>query len=146
MPTAETIAVLRFRLSLADREIAGMFGECSGLESETEVIEERSVDKTGKEVVRKVPGATRWSNIVLRRGVDRNRDLWEWRDDAVRRGPDAARTDGTIELLDYDGSVVATYRFKQGWPVKYTAADRLGTKNEVAIETIEICVENLERD
>jgi phage tail-like protein len=145
MPTTQTALALHVRLTLADREIGGMFRECSGLDSETEVTEQRSVDESGQPVVRKVAGATKWSNITLRRGIDQNRDLWEWRNVVHREGAEAARTDGTIELIDYEGSPIATYRFAQGWPAKYTAAALAATESEIAIESVEICVESVER-
>jgi phage tail-like protein len=132
------------RLTLADREVGGLFRECTGLDSETEVTEQKAIDERGGTVIRKVPGQTKWSNITLRRGIDQDTGLWEWRDQVQRKGADAARTDGTIELLDYEGSPIATYRFAQGWPVRY-GVDVRASNNELAIETIEIAVERVER-
>ena len=144
MPEPPTLTGMHFRLTLADREIAGTFREVSGLDSESEVIEERSVDDYGQPVVRKVPGATKWSDITLKRGVDSNRDLWEWREAARKEGAEGAGSDGTIELVDYEGRPVATYRFRQGWPVKYTGPTLAAGSNEVAVETITIAHEGLE--
>lgn len=144
MPKTQTAQAQDFRLTLDDREMSAMFRECSGLDSETEVTEHRSVDESGQPVVRKVPGATRWSNIVLRRGIDVDRDLWEWRDVVHREGPEAARSDGTIELIDHAGNPIATYRFRQGWPVKYTAAEVSAT-GDVAGERIVIAHEGFSR-
>jgi phage tail-like protein len=145
MPATQTAATMHIRLTLADRKIAGTFREVSGLDSESEVSEQRSVDEGGNPVVRKVPGATKWSNITLKRGVDENLDLWEWRQAVHREGAEAARADGTIELVDYDGMPVATYRFRQGWPVKYTGATLSAASGDVAVEEITICHEGFER-
>jgi phage tail-like protein len=145
MPTMPAAPVVNFRLTLADREMAALFRECSGLDSETEVTEQRSVDESGQPVVRKLGGATRWSNITLKRGVHENRDLWEWREVVHREGPDAARTDGTIDLFDSVGTAVATYRFRQGWPVKYTVAKLSASTDEVSMEEIVICHEGFVR-
>jgi len=122
-----------------------MFRECSGLDSETSVIEHTSVDANGLPFVRKVPGATKWSNITLKRGIDENLDLFKWRDTVVKQGPDSARTDGTIELIDYSGSTIATWKFMQGWPLKYTGATLNASGNEVAVEEVQICHEGMER-
>jgi phage tail-like protein len=145
MPVAQPTTIMHFRLTLAGREMAGLFSACSGLESETAVIEEKAVDDQGRPVVRKVAGPTKWANITLRRGIDQNLDLWQWREDVVRRGPDKARVDGQIELLDYEGNVITTYRFKKAWPVKYSGAALNAGAGDVAVETIEICHEGLER-
>jgi phage tail-like protein len=134
-----------FTLKLDGREAVGMFRECSGLDSETTVIEQTSVDAKGLPFVRKVPGATKWSNITLKRGVDTSQDLWKWRDTVVKEGPDKARCDGTIELLDYDQKPIATYTFDQGWPLKYTGATLNAAGNEVAVEEIQICHEGMTR-
>jgi phage tail-like protein len=134
-----------FRVTLGGKESIGVFREVSGLSSETEVTEEREVDDRGRPIVRRVPGATKWGNITLKRAVDNNLGLWKWRKQVLGEGPDAARVDGAIELLDVQGRPVATYRFSQGWPSKYQGPELNATSNEVAIETIEITHEGLER-
>jgi phage tail-like protein len=145
MPITQPTTAVQFRLTLAEREIAGVFRECTGLDSETEVIEQRSVDETGQQVVRRVPEETKWSNITLKRGIDTSLDLWNWRDTVMREGVDRARSDGTIELLDYDGNPIAAYRFRQGWPVRYSGAVLGAAGDETAFEAVEICHEGLER-
>jgi phage tail-like protein len=145
MPDQQPRPSSHFRLNLGGHESVGVFRECSGLDSETDVIEHKSVDANGLPVVRKVPGASKWSNITLKRGVDGNLDLWKWRDAVMKQGPDQARVDGTIELIDYDGSTIATYAFKQGWPIKYSGSALNASANEVAIEELHICHEGLER-
>ena len=59
-------------------KIEGFFTECSGLGSEHEVIEHKVV-KEGKEIVMKIPGRLKWENIVLKRGIMKNMDIWNWR-------------------------------------------------------------------
>jgi phage tail-like protein len=145
MPAKEPRPASHFRLDLGGKEAVGMFRECSGLDSETSVIEQMSVDDKGLPFVRKVPGATKWSNITLKRGVDENSELWKWRDTVVKEGADKARVDGKIELLDISGSPIATYQFKQGWPIKYVAATLDASTNNVALEELHICHEGFER-
>ena len=123
-----------------------MFRECSGLDSETTVIEHVSVDENGNPIVRKVPGPTKWSDITLKRGVDESADLWEWRKQVLDEGPDSARTDGFVELLDYSGSPIARWKFLQGWPIKYTGASLDPNSSDVAVEEVVICHEGMERE
>jgi phage tail-like protein len=145
MPMKEPRPASFFRLKLGGREAIGMFRECSGLDSETTVIEQQAVDDSGRPVVRKVPGSTKWSNITLKRGVDENLELWKWRDMVIKQGADPARVDGTIELVDITGSPIATYQFKQGWPIKYSGATLNAAGNDVAVEEVQIAHEGMER-
>jgi phage tail-like protein len=58
-------------------EIQGLteatFREGAGFDSEQEVIESREVGKGGVVFIKKLPGALKWSNITLRRGMTRRR-------------------------------------------------------------------------
>jgi phage tail-like protein len=145
MSKTQAALIQHFRLTLDDRELSAMFRECTGLDSESEITEYRSLEDSGQPVVRKVPGATKWSNITLKRGLGENRELWDWRGVVHREGAHAARTDGTIELIDSEGSPIATYRFIQGWPVKYSAAEPLAASGDVAGERIVIAHEGFVR-
>jgi len=123
----------------------GQFREVSGLDSESEIVEHKEVDAQGNPLIVKVNGNLKWSNIELKRGVDINKGLWEWRYMVESKGPDAARTDCTLELIDYDGSAIATYNITQAWPVKYSGASMNAGSNEVAVEGITICHEGFKR-
>src|SRR5919204_4888280 len=123
-----------FRLQVGGKEAAGQFRECTGLDAENEIIEQKEVDKNGVPRVVKVPGGLKWSNIELKRGVDVDKGLWEWRYQVETGGPDSARTDCTLELCDYDGSPIATYTILQAWPSKYTGAAMNAGSNEIAVE------------
>src|SRR5204862_5950311 len=67
------------------------FSEVSGLESETAVIGYRLGNECG---VRKLPGLTKFGNIVLRRGVTKDAELWNWRKSVVEGN--VARRNGSI--------------------------------------------------
>ena len=133
-----------FRLTVGGKEAAGQFRECSGLDAENEIVEQKEIDANGLPTVIKVPGGMKWSNIELKRGVDVDKGLWEWRYMVETAGPDAARTDCTLELCDYDGSAIATYTIKQAWPSKYTGAAMNAGANEIAVEGITLCHEGFE--
>jgi phage tail-like protein len=119
------------------------FCEVSGLASETEVIEYRNgSDKTG--TVRKLPGLTTYANIVLRRGITQDNQLWQWRK-AIEQGT-ADRRSGSIVLLDDERNPVRRWHFTEGWITKYDGPDLNAKGNDVAIETIEIAHEGLTID
>jgi phage tail-like protein len=117
------------------------FSEVSGLDSETVVIEYRS---GGENVVRKLPGLTKFGNIVLRRGVTQDDELWNWRQSVVDGNVD--RRNGSIVLLDDQRTEVVRWNFRNGWPCKWEGPGLNAKTNEVAIETVEIAHEGLERD
>jgi phage tail-like protein len=132
-------------LKLGGHESVGVFQQVSGLDSETDVVEHKAVDEQGRPFTRKVAGQVKWSNIVLKRGVDENLELWKWRDTVIKQGADEARIDGTVEILDITGATIATFQFKQGWPIKYTGATLDATTNNVALEEVHIAHEGVER-
>ena len=57
-----------FMLEL-DGALAGYFTECSGVGSENEIVEHKVVDKGGHEIVRKIPGRLKFTDISLKRGI-----------------------------------------------------------------------------
>ena len=117
------------------------FSEVSGLESETTVIEYRVGGE--RNAVRKLPGLTKYANIVLRRGVTQDAELSNWRK-TVEDGQ-VDRRNGSIILRDDDGNDVVRWNFFNGWISKWEGPALNASKNEVAIETIEIAHEGLER-
>ena len=117
------------------------FSEVSGLESETAVIEYRVGGE--RNAVRKLPGLTKYANIVLRRGVTQDAELSNWRK-TVEDGQ-VDRRNGSIILRDDDGTDVVRWNFFNGWISKWEGPALNASKNEVAIETIEIAHEGLER-
>jgi len=117
-----------------------VFSEAGGLESETAVIEYRT---GGDATVHKLPGATTHANIVLRRGITKDADLWNWRQTVVQGR--VSRRNGSIILLDDDGTEVVRWNFFDGWIAKWEGPVLNAKGNEVAIETIEIAHEGLER-
>jgi len=141
----EVVGALRWYLEL-DGITEGTFREVTGLDSETEVIEHRVTAQRGNLVVQKIPGALKWSNIVLRRGITDDRKLHDWRQ-KIEEGQIASnRKNGSVSLYAPDGTVVAKYSFVKGWPCKLKGPALDATKNEIAIEELEIAHEGLKRD
>ena len=141
---AEGIAALRWYLEI-DGITEGIFKEVTGLDSETEVVEHRVTGKNGNLIVHKVPGALKWSNIVLRRGLTDDRKLHDWREKIEKGQIEANRKNGSVTLYSPDQKVVAKYTFKKGWPCKFKGPVLDAAKNEIAIEELEIAHEGLER-
>ncbi len=141
---AEVVGALRWYLEI-DGITEGIFREVTGLDSETEVIEHRVTGKGGNLVVHKVPGALKWPNIVLRRGITDDKRLHDWRKQIENGGIEANRKNGSVTLYAPDGKVVCKYTFKKAWPCKFKGPALDSTKNEIAIEELELAHEGLER-
>ena len=119
------------------------FKSVSGLAAEAEVIEYRE----GSDAVsssRKLPGRVRYPNVRLSRGLTTSRDLWDWWQTVV---------DGTVErrnvaitLLDDSRTPVLRWLLREAWVAKFEGPEFDASKNEVAIETIELAHERLELD
>jgi len=117
------------------------FAEVSGLDSETEVIEYRTGDSKVSSSL-KLPGLTKYPNIVLKRGLTRDLSLWQWRKTVVDGKAD--RRNGAIVLLDQDRSPALRWIFRNGWPCKWEGPALNAKTSEIAIETLEIAHEGLE--
>ena len=116
------------------------FSEVSGLSTETAVIEYREGgDRTPS---RKIPGLTKYSNLVLKRGLTQDRALWDWRktviDGVVRRA------NVSLVLLDDARQPVARWNFRDAWPCKWEGPALNAKSSEVAIETLELAHEGFE--
>ncbi len=116
------------------------FQKVDGLDSITEVIEFQDGQDI---VVRKRPGRTRYSNIVLTRGYTHSSELWEWRRSVVDGRVE--RKSGSIILCGDDGSEIGRFNFFEGWPCRWSFGPLDGTGNATAIEIVEIAVEKIER-
>jgi phage tail-like protein len=147
MPMKEPRPANHFRLVLAGNEAVGVFREVSIGKSETEVIDHKYVDEQGIPRIRRIPGINKAGNITLKRGVDENKKLWEWRKKVIDKGVEDAstRVDGTITLHDSQGGTIATFAFKQGWPISIDYGTANASGNEVFLESIEIAHEGMER-
>ena len=116
------------------------FHEVSGFDSTIDVIEHREGGENT--TVRKLPGMTKHSNIVLKWGLADDADLYNWHRDAVNGK--VQRRNGSIVLLDRRGQEVKRWNFFNAWPSKWTGPDLTAEGNDVAIETLELAHEGLE--
>jgi len=140
----DLMTTFSFTLEIGGVEM-GSFRKCSGVESETETIEYKEATKDGKMIIRKVPGAMKWSDITLERRVDTSKSLWDWRKQVEDGDVDSARRDGSIVLKDSMHSEVGRWNFVAGWPSKWTGAELDAGSNEVATEKVVITHEGLFR-
>jgi len=126
-------------------EISGItqagFSDCSGFSATNDPIEYRE----GGQITspRKLPGMTKYTNITLKWGLTDNRELYDWFRDVVKGK--IVRKTGSIIVRDLDGSEKVRWNFFDAWPTKFDHPDFSAKNNEIAIETLELVVERIER-
>ncbi|MBN2394146.1 MAG: phage tail protein [Anaerolineae bacterium] len=133
-----------FAVEIQD-QVKGYFTECSGLGSEHESIEHKVITEKGQEVVLRLPGRLKWENIVLKRGITANMDIWKWRKLVEDGKMEEARHDGSVTMFDQELNPVARWEFKNAWPLKVTGPQPKSDSNEIGIEEITIAHEYIER-
>lgn len=117
------------------------FSEASGLTFDVDPVDYR--EGTDPQLhVRKLTGLRKFSNIMLKRGITQNRELWDWYRDVLNGVVE--RRNGSITLHDEEYNAVLRWEFSEGWICKWEGPAMNASGNDVAIESIEICVERVE--
>ena len=120
---------------------AGAFQKCDGLNFEVDMIEyQHGMDP----YPRKRRGVVKWGNIKLTKGYTCNEELWNWCQE-IMQGKMGRRT-GAIHLLADDNdssSPVMTYKWINGFPVKWSGFKFDSGSSSPLLEEIEFCVEEV---
>ncbi|MEO8133192.1 MAG: phage tail protein [Betaproteobacteria bacterium] len=120
----------------------GHFAECSGLDVKVHSISYR--EGGNAQVVRKLPGPVEYGDITLRYGLTESRELWDWFTTSVQGKVD--RRNVSIVMLDSDGvTEVMRWNLISAWPSQWRGAPLNALDKEVAIETMTLVFETLER-
>jgi phage tail-like protein len=128
-----------FRLEIDNVPVAA-FSEVSGLQSDGDVADYR----TGMDIPltnRKLPGLRKFGPIGLKRGMVNDTTLWDWYRNIATGKKD--RRNGSVILMDEERNDVLRWNFESAWPNKIAASDLKAAGNEVAIESMELIVENI---
>jgi len=118
------------------------FSEVYGLAVEVEAVDYREGTDPSS-VVRKLPGLRKYSNITLKRGYTPDLSLWKWMKTVL--DGQAVRAGVAITLLDSQRQPAARWHVREAWPCKYEGPSLNASGNDVAVETLELCHEGLER-
>ncbi len=125
----------------------GYFSEVAGLELS---MEPRVIAEGGRnwgEIQRL--GPTRFSPLILKRGVTDLNDLWAWFDATTRGGNYGYRLQGEIKVygnvMEEGGSpkLMMTWKLAGVLPTKFKGPDMSATANQVAIEELHMIYESL---
>jgi phage tail-like protein len=129
-----------------DGEFFGQFRTCSGIGSMTEIAEHMVAAPQGQQVIKKMPGRTKWLDVTLKRGITSNMSVWKWRQQMITGDIQAARKNFSIVLTDTYGNQVERWNFSNGWPskVEFSTAGEI-TTGVMLIESLVITHEGMER-
>ena len=131
----------RFEVDLGTEMKGVAFQEVSGMDVENQIIEYRK-SNSPLFSAEKMPGITKYSNIVMKRGVFVNDNtFWDWH--AQISMNTIKRRTVLIKLLDEKGKVTMQWQLNNAWPTKITSTDLKSDGNEVAVDTLEIAHEQI---
>jgi phage tail-like protein len=116
------------------------FHECTGFNSSVDVIE---YNEGGSLSSMKLPGRVKYANVVLKRGMTDDLELYNWHLTVVQG--QIQRKNGSILLLDRAGNLVARWDFTQAWPTKCDGPDLNAEDNKIAFDSFEIACTTLTR-
>jgi phage tail-like protein len=123
------------------------FSKCSGLDMEHEVTEYREGGENT--VMRKMPGQTKFSPIVLERGSTTNLDMWAWAK-AVHSyggvaGSAVVRKTISIVLVGDAGARLREWTVTGAWVSKWEMGELDAKSNDVLVERITIQHEGVDQ-
>ncbi|MGA7613550.1 MAG: phage tail protein [Thermoanaerobaculia bacterium] len=117
------------------------FTECSGMGASVHAI--RYAEGRSR-IVRRIPGPVEYADITLRYGLTSSADLWNWMLSGVNGKVE--RRNVSIVLYDSDGArEVMRWNLAQAWVSRWNAAPLDAMAREIAIESMTIVYETLER-
>ncbi|MCP3956377.1 MAG: phage tail protein [bacterium] len=117
------------------------FSECSGFGSEVTVIEYR--EGGDADTVNKLRGPVSYPDISLKWGVTDSTELYDWHLSAVNGRID--RRNGSVILQDDAGQEAVRWNFFGAWPSKWEGASLDGKGNDVAIDSLTVSCQRVER-
>ncbi|MCW3090719.1 MAG: glycerol acyltransferase [Ferruginibacter sp.] len=124
------------------------FQDVSGLsfEIETEPLREGGENRFEY----KLPKRTKYSNLVLKRGLLTDSAIIDWMKSAMSTFYtvvvyDFKPADIMITLLDEADEPVAIWNVVQAYPLKWSVSDFKSTENAVVVETMELAYQYFER-
>jgi phage tail-like protein len=120
----------------------GHFTEVSGLGAKVTPISYREAGNS--QVVHYVPGRTEYSEITLRYGLTRSREIYDWFMSGVKGK--VLRKNVSIVLLDSDGATeVMRWDLVRAWATEWQGSVLDAHSQEVAIESVTLVCESVNR-
>jgi phage tail-like protein len=126
-----------FRVEI-DGLVTSDFTEVVLPEARTDIIEYRT---GGDRTVRKVAGRSRFTNLILRRGLTESNELFRWWSQVITGEP--ARKNASVVLFDSSLQEVKRWNLFRVLPARYSLSPLVTTEVPL-LETLECAVEHFE--
>jgi phage tail-like protein len=140
--TNDPYRAYNFKL-LINNITSGHFTEVTGLGVHLERISFRKVGNNA--IVRAIPGGVTYPSVTLKFGVTASTDVWDWLLTAV--AGEVSRRNASIVMLDASGSTEALrWNLPNAWPEAWHGAPLDALSRELAIETLVLAHDGLERE
>jgi phage tail-like protein len=92
----------------------------------------------------KIPGLNKHGNITLKWGANGTKLFWDWIFSAMNG--QVQRANGSIKLFNENRQEVMRWNFTRAWPTKYTGPSLNAGTNEIAMDSVELAVEQMVLD
>jgi phage tail-like protein len=120
----------------------GHFTACSGLGVRVKPIRYR--EGGIGQVVRAIPGSVDFSDVTLKYGLTKSRDLWDWLMKTV--AGQVERRNVSIIVLEPNGADEGLrWNLLRAWPSEWRGAPLDAIGNHIAIEELTLAFDTLER-
>jgi len=122
--------------------VQGHFAECSGIGIKINAYSYREGGNC--QVTHRIPGAVEYADLTLRYGLTKSSALWNWFMEIVKG--QVNRRNISIVVYDSDCSTEAVrWNLIDAWPSQWNGAPLNALGNEVAIESMTLVFEQIER-
>src|SRR5690606_34880222 len=140
----DPLATFHFMLDVQGK-VKGFFTEISGLGSESDIIEQKQSDSKGRDIIKKIPGRQKFTDVTLKRGITNVKDFWEWRQEVIDGKVVAARKNASIFMLDTELNPIAQWDLENASPSKVTGLRVHAESSAVGMEELTLTYEYMKR-
>jgi phage tail-like protein len=119
------------------------FTEVAGLSFE--VAAEEVPEGGENRYVQKYPGRTKFADLVLKRGLLKRSEVWNW----VERCVDTLQIepkDVNVTLLNEAHEPLMTWHLVKAWPVKWSVSDLNAANNSFVVESLQLSYQRFRLD
>lgn len=139
----DPVIIPRFKVSFGSK-LTGGFTEVSLASMEVVPVPYQFAGTDGQPATTTQPGTRKNPTITLKRGMTTDVSGWNWHKEALSNVA-SARTNGTISILNQDGSAAANFDVINAWPTKVDMPALQASGTTPGVEVITLTCEGFER-
>jgi phage tail-like protein len=119
----------------------GHFTACTGLNVIVRHVAYREAGEPN--VVHQLPGPVEYGEVALSYGLTSSKELWEWFLSSISGR--VVRKNVSIQMTDHEGVELFRWSLIDAWPAEWRGATLDALTHEVAIESLKLVFERIER-